>query len=173
MANVVTCRHRGFVTSGSTDAVKTTGVAKATIYNYHLGLENKCVQKLCEMLNMFVIHFILIKTCECYLHCGHHWDVVPRVDACESSIEIVTPYWASNSAGRIRAIVNTANLQQAIQQEVCQSLQTQKCKGECSCEQRYKWHRLLAFDPDDDCKGLFMDWFLFASCCLCRCSTIK
>ncbi|GIY18925.1 protein spaetzle 3 [Caerostris extrusa] len=42
-----------------------------------------------------------------------------KVDACESAVEIVTPYWASNSAGKIRAIVNTQHLQQAIQQEVC------------------------------------------------------
>lgn len=41
------------------------------------------------------------------------------VDACESKIEIVTPYWASNSAGKIRAIVNTQHFEQAIHQEVC------------------------------------------------------
>lgn len=39
-----------------------------------------------------------------------------KVDACESTVEIVTPYWASNSHGKIRAIVNTQHLQQAIQQ---------------------------------------------------------
>ncbi|XP_037558973.1 protein spaetzle 3-like isoform X1 [Dermacentor silvarum] len=93
-----------------------------------------------------------------------------KVDACESAVEIVTPYWASNSAGKIRAIVNTQHLQQAIQQEVCQSVQTKKCNNDCSCEQKYKWHRLLAYDPDDDCKGIFMDWFLFPSCCVCRCA---
>lgn len=38
-----------------------------------------------------------------------------KVDACESTVEIVTPYWASNSHGKIRAIVNTQHLQQAIQ----------------------------------------------------------
>ncbi|GFY54650.1 protein spaetzle 3 [Trichonephila inaurata madagascariensis] len=97
-----------------------------------------------------------------------------KVDACESAVEIVTPYWASNSAGKIRAIVNTQHLQQAIQQEVCQAVQTKKCNGDCNCEQKYKWHRLLAYDPDDDCKGIFMDWFLFPSCCVCRClSPIK
>ena len=41
------------------------------------------------------------------------------VDACESKVEIVTPYWASNSAGKIRAIVNTQHFEQAIHQEVC------------------------------------------------------
>ncbi|KAF7284149.1 hypothetical protein GWI33_022506 [Rhynchophorus ferrugineus] len=42
-----------------------------------------------------------------------------RIDACESKLEIVTPYWASNSAGKIRAIVNTQHFEQAIHQEVC------------------------------------------------------
>lgn len=42
-----------------------------------------------------------------------------RIDACESKVEIVTPYWASNSAGKIRAIVNTQHFEQAIHQEVC------------------------------------------------------
>ncbi|XP_054166662.1 protein spaetzle 3-like [Oppia nitens] len=95
-----------------------------------------------------------------------------KIDSCESSVEIVTPYWASNSAGKIRAIVNTQHLQQAIQQEVCQSVQTKRCNNDCSCEQKYKWHRLLAYDPDDDCKGIFMDWFLFPSCCVCRCNVL-
>ncbi|XP_046916007.2 protein spaetzle 3 isoform X2 [Dermatophagoides farinae] len=112
-------------------------------------------------------------------HSGHHRSrrsIKPKllsgnkVDSCESTVEIVTPYWASNSAGKIRAIVNTQHLQQAIQQEVCQAVQTRRCNKDCRCEQKYKWHRLLAYDPDDDCKGIFMDWFLFPSCCVCRCA---
>ncbi|XP_022703640.1 protein spaetzle 3-like [Varroa jacobsoni] len=95
-----------------------------------------------------------------------------KVDACESTVEIVTPYWASNSHGKIRAIVNTQHLQQAIQTEMCQNSQTRKCNADCGCEQKYKWHRLLAYDPDDDCKGIFMDWFLFPSCCVCRCQNL-
>ncbi|GIX87940.1 protein spaetzle 3 [Caerostris extrusa] len=70
-----------------------------------------------------------------------------RIDACESSVEIVTPYWASNSAGKLRAIVNTQHLQQAIHQEVCQSTQT-KSVLVIVHEQKYKWHRLLAYDPE-------------------------
>ncbi|CAH1116030.1 unnamed protein product [Phaedon cochleariae] len=93
-----------------------------------------------------------------------------RVDACESKIEIVTPYWASNSAGKVRAIVNTQHFEQAIHQEVCAKSSTKRCTDDCGCEQKYKWHRLLAYDPDNDCKGIFMDWFLFPSCCVCRCS---
>ncbi|KAL9924101.1 spaetzle domain-containing protein 3 isoform 1-T3 [Glossina fuscipes fuscipes] len=93
-----------------------------------------------------------------------------RLDACESKIEIVTPYWASNSAGKIRAIVNTQHFEQAIHQEICSKAQTPRCQDDCGCEQKYKWHRLLAYDPDNDCKGIFMDWFLFPSCCVCRCN---
>lgn len=93
-----------------------------------------------------------------------------RVDACQSKVEIVTPYWAANSAGKIRAIVNTQHFEQAVHQEVCSKVQTNHCAGDCGCEQKYKWHRLLAYDPDNDCKGIFMDWFLFPSCCVCRCN---
>lgn len=95
-----------------------------------------------------------------------------RVDACESKVEIVTPYWAYNSAGKNRAIVNTQHFEQAIQQEVCSKTQTNRCTGDCGCEQKYKWHRLLAYDPGNDCKGIFMDWFLFPSCCVCRCDPV-
>ncbi|XP_060522873.1 protein spaetzle 3 [Cylas formicarius] len=93
-----------------------------------------------------------------------------RIDVCESKLEIVTPYWASNSAGKIRAIVNTQHFEQAVHQETCSKASTKRCSGECGCEQKYKWHRLLAYDPDNDCKGIFMDWFLFPSCCVCRCN---
>ncbi|KAG5898709.1 hypothetical protein JTB14_030657 [Gonioctena quinquepunctata] len=93
-----------------------------------------------------------------------------RIDACESKIEIVTPYWASNSAGKVRAIVNTQHFEQAIHQEVCAKTSTKRCTNDCGCEQKYKWHRLLAYDPDNDCRGIFMDWFLFPSCCVCRCA---
>ncbi|XP_042873195.1 protein spaetzle 3-like isoform X3 [Penaeus japonicus] len=95
-----------------------------------------------------------------------------RVDSCESKTEIVTPYWANNSAGKVRAIVNTNEFSQAIHQEVCVKQSTKRCGGECACEQKYKWHRLLAYDPDNDCRGIFMDWFLFPSCCSCRCTPL-
>lgn len=51
----------------------------------------------------------------------------------------------------------------------CRKNRTSRCGTDCGCEQKYKWHRLLAYDPDDNCKGIFMDWFLFPSCCVCRC----
>ncbi|GBP15876.1 Protein spaetzle 3 [Eumeta japonica] len=92
------------------------------------------------------------------------------IDACESKTEIMTPYWALNSARKVRAIVNTMHFEQAIHQEVCSKKTTSRCSGDCGCEQKYKWHRLLAYDPTDDCAGIFMDWFLFPSCCVCRCN---
>ncbi|KAF2368577.1 Spaetzle [Trinorchestia longiramus] len=92
-----------------------------------------------------------------------------RLDSCNSKMEIVTPYWASNSAGKILAIVNLNEFSQVIHQEVCTRSSTKRCNGDCGCEQKYKWHRMLAYDLENECKGIFVDWFLFPSCCVCRC----
>lgn len=92
-----------------------------------------------------------------------------KIDACESITEVTTPYWATNSNGEVRAILNTKQFNQAVHQEICGVSKTLRCAGDCSCEQKYKWHRLLAYDPNNDCSGIFMDWFLFPSCCTCRC----
>ena len=51
---------------------------------------------------------------------------------------------------------------------LCSQQATARCRRDCSCEQKYKWHRLLAYDPNNDCAGVFMDWFLFPACCSCR-----
>jgi len=92
------------------------------------------------------------------------------VDVCDSTIEVTTPYWATNSKGKVRAIVNNKQFEQAVHQEICGSSETPRCHRECRCEQKYKWHRLLAYDPNNSaCGGIFMDWFLFPSCCTCRC----
>ena len=42
-----------------------------------------------------------------------------RSDVCESEAEIFQPYWASNSNGKVRAILNNEQFEQAIHQEVC------------------------------------------------------
>merc|ERR1719259_733102 len=92
------------------------------------------------------------------------------VDVCESHVEVTTPYWATNSKGKVRAIVNNKQFEQAVHQEICGNSETPRCHRECRCEQKYKWHRLLAYDPNNSaCGGIFMDWFLFPSCCTCRC----
>jgi len=93
-----------------------------------------------------------------------------KEDVCESKTEIVTPYWASNSNGKVRSIVNNKSFEQAVHQEICSKSSTARCQRDCSCEQKYKWHRLLAYDPNNDCAGIFMDWFLFPSCCVCKCA---
>ena len=52
----------------------------------------------------------------------------------------------------------------------CRQETTNHCSGTCICEQKYTYHRLLAYDPDNDCKGVYIDWFLYPSCCVCRCT---
>ena len=42
-----------------------------------------------------------------------------KSDVCESEAEILQPFWASNSNGKIRAILNNKQFEQAIHQEVC------------------------------------------------------
>lgn len=41
------------------------------------------------------------------------------VDACQSKMEVLTPYYATNSKGKLRTIVNSELMQQAIQIESC------------------------------------------------------
>merc|ERR1719273_866698 len=43
------------------------------------------------------------------------------------------------------------------------------CRKGCRCEQQYRLHRLLAFDPNNECRGIFSDWFRFPSYCICKC----
>lgn len=43
------------------------------------------------------------------------------------------------------------------------------CRDGCRCEQQYTLHRLLAYDPNNECRGIFSDWFSFPSSCICRC----
>merc|ERR1712198_519358 len=92
-----------------------------------------------------------------------------KSDICESKTELETPFWAVNSDGKLRAILNNKEFEQSVHQEICTKTSTIRCNRDCSCEQKYKWHRLLAYDPNDDCAGIFMDWFLFPACCSCRC----
>lgn len=46
------------------------------------------------------------------------------------------------------------------------------CRDGCRCEQQYRLHRLLAYDPNNECRGIFSDWFRFPSCCVCKCYNI-
>merc|ERR1712106_1162941 len=62
-----------------------------------------------------------------------------KQDMCESKVEVTTPFWASNSNGKVRAIVNNEQFEQAIHQEICTKASTLRCNRDCSCEQKYKW----------------------------------
>ena len=42
------------------------------------------------------------------------------------------------------------------------------CRPGCKCEQQYRMHRLLAFDPSNECRGIFSDWFELPSFCVCK-----
>ena len=42
-----------------------------------------------------------------------------RADVCESKVEGSTPFWASNSNGKVRAILNNKEFEQAVHQEIC------------------------------------------------------
>ena len=42
-----------------------------------------------------------------------------RSDVCQSKVEVTTPFWASNSNGKVRAILNNDQFEQAIHQEIC------------------------------------------------------
>ncbi|GAB6024237.1 hypothetical protein CHUAL_008932 [Chamberlinius hualienensis] len=92
------------------------------------------------------------------------------INACPIRQEVVAPYWAVNTRGRTLAIVNDPPYEQHIHWEKCLNEKEQMlCRDGCRCEQQYRLQRLLAYDPSCECKGVFMDWFLLPSCCVCRC----
>ena len=92
------------------------------------------------------------------------------VNACPIKEEVVAPYWANNTRGEILALLNVHPFEQYIHWENCAYEGSQMfCRDGCKCEQQYRLHRLLAFDPKNECRGVFADWFRFPSCCLCIC----
>ena len=44
-----------------------------------------------------------------------------KEDVCQSRVEVNTPYWAQNSDGQLRAILNNKEFEQAVHQEICRS----------------------------------------------------
>ena len=42
-----------------------------------------------------------------------------REDICQSKVEVTTPFWAQNSDGQLRAILNNKEFEQAVHQEIC------------------------------------------------------
>jgi hypothetical protein len=92
------------------------------------------------------------------------------INACEVDMTIEAPYWANSTGGQLLALLNLYPFEQYIHIETCQAeMQEGLCRPGCRCEQQYRLHRLLAFDPTNECRGIFSDWFRFPSFCLCKC----
>ncbi|KAK9686090.1 Spaetzle [Popillia japonica] len=95
------------------------------------------------------------------------------VNACPVKQEVVAPFWANNTRGDVLALLNLYPYEQYVHWEKCTYEHRQMyCRDGCKCEQQYRLHRLLAYDPNNECKGIFADWFKFPSCCVCKCYDI-
>ncbi|XP_057326738.1 protein spaetzle 4 [Microplitis mediator] len=92
------------------------------------------------------------------------------INACPVKEEVVAPFWANNTRGEVLALLNLYPFEQYVHWEKCTHEKKQMyCREGCRCEQQYRLHRLLAYDPNNECRGIFSDWFKFPSCCVCRC----
>ncbi|XP_022644411.1 protein spaetzle 4-like [Varroa jacobsoni] len=97
-------------------------------------------------------------------------DQIKGIAACPTNEEVVSPYWANNTRGEVLALLNVHPFEQYIHSETCAFNKEQMlCRRGCRCEQQFRLHRLLAFDPHDDCRGVFSDWFRFPAGCVCVC----
>ncbi|KAG5899759.1 hypothetical protein JTB14_006096 [Gonioctena quinquepunctata] len=95
---------------------------------------------------------------------------VKGVNACPVREEVVAPFWANNTRGEVLALLNMYPFEQYVHWEKCTHEHKQMyCRDGCRCEQQYRLHRLLAYDPSNECRGIFSDWFKFPSCCVCIC----
>ena len=108
-------------------------------------------------------------------------------NACEVDVSITAPYWATNTRNDSLALLNLYPFEQYIHMEICKAEHDEMlcrpgCRYVCNllsgqclyftiprCEQQYRLHRLLAFDPTNECRGIFSDWFRFPSFCICKC----
>lgn len=87
--------------------------------------------------------------------------------------EVVAPFWANNTRGEVLALLNLYPFEQYVHWEKCtQEHKQMYCRDGCRCEQQYRLHRLLAYDPHNECRGIFSDWFRFPSCCICKCYNV-
>uniref|UniRef100_T1IXK7 Piwi domain-containing protein n=1 Tax=Strigamia maritima TaxID=126957 RepID=T1IXK7_STRMM len=92
------------------------------------------------------------------------------INACPSRTEVVSPYWANSTRGDIVAILNVYPFEQFVYFEKCEHDSSRTfCPDGCRCEQQHGLQRLLAFDPTNECRGIFSEWFRFPMCCVCRC----
>jgi len=92
------------------------------------------------------------------------------VNACEVEESVTAPYWANNTRNHTLALLNLYPFEQYIHMEICRAEYDEMlCRPGCRCEQQYRLQRLLAFDPSNECRGVFSDWFRFPSFCICKC----
>lgn len=95
------------------------------------------------------------------------------VNACPVKEEVFAPYWANNTRDQVLALLNLYPFEQYIHMETCKFPEEEMmCRKGCRCEQQYRLHRLLAFDPSNECRGIFSDWFRFPSYCICKCYNV-
>jgi len=93
--------------------------------------------------------------------------------ACPVYSEVIAPYWANNTRDQVLALLNLQPFEQYIHMEKCKfEHEEMLCRKGCRCEQQYRLHRLLAFDPNNECRGIFSDWFRFPSYCICKCYNV-
>lgn len=94
------------------------------------------------------------------------------INACDVNESVQAPYWANNTRNHTLALLNLYPFEQYIHMETCKAeFEEMHCRPGCRCEQQFRLHRLLAFDPNNECRGIFSDWFRFPSFCLCKCYT--
>ncbi|XP_018325475.1 protein spaetzle 4 isoform X2 [Agrilus planipennis] len=102
-----------------------------------------------------------------------NYEKLKGVNACPVKEEVVAPFWANNTRGEVLALLNLYPFEQYVHWEKCTYEHKQMyCREGCRCEQQYRLHRLLAYDPNNECRGIFSDWFKFPSCCVCKCYNI-
>jgi hypothetical protein len=95
------------------------------------------------------------------------------MNACPVYEEVKAPFWANNTRNQVLALLNLYPFEQYIHMERCKDEGEQMlCRPGCRCEQQYRLHRLLAFDPKNECRGIFSDWFRFPSFCVCKCYNV-
>ena len=101
-----------------------------------------------------------------------HW-IGPEGYLCPSDVKYAMPKRARNVNGDWRVIVNGIHYYtQTARMETCLTPDS-ACRllapcYQSKCTQKFVYHRMLAYDPCDPYKGLFIDVFKFPSACSCH-----
>ena len=101
-----------------------------------------------------------------------HW-IGPEGYLCPSDVIYAMPKRARNVNGEWRVVVNgVLQYSQTARFETC-LFPDSACRllapcYQSKCTQKHIYHRMLAFDPCDPYKGVFIDVFKFPSACSCH-----